>query len=57
MRAGTMKRFAWLAVALLLTVMIGVALASESSTDTYIKDLKSDNPEVRAKAAYELGCG
>jgi hypothetical protein len=57
MKARTMKRFAWLAVALLLTVMIGVSLASESSTDTYIKDLKSDNPEVRAKAAYELGCG
>jgi hypothetical protein len=57
MKARTMKRFAWLAVALLLTVMIGVSLASESSTETYIKDLKSDNPEVRAKAAYELGCG
>ena len=52
-----MKRFAWLAVALLLTVMIGVSLAAESSTETYIKDLKSDDPEVRAKAAFELGCG
>jgi hypothetical protein len=57
MKAGKMKRFAWLAVALLLTVMIGVSLAAESSTDTHIKDLKSDNPEARAKAAYELGCG
>ena len=52
-----MKRFALLAVALLLTVLIGVSLAADSSTDNYIKDLKSDNPEVRAKAAYELGCG
>jgi hypothetical protein len=57
MKARRMKRFAWLAVALLLTVMIGVSLAADSSTDTYIKDLKSDDPEVRAKAAYELGCG
>jgi hypothetical protein len=57
MKARKMKRFAWFAVALLLTIMIGAALASESSTDTHIKDLKSDNPEVRAKAAYELGCG
>jgi hypothetical protein len=57
MKVRKMKRFAWPAVALLLTVMIGVALAAESSTDTYIKDLKSDNPEVRAKAAFELGCG
>ncbi len=57
MKARKMKRFAWPAVALLLTVMMGVALAAESSTDTYIKDLKSDNPEVRAIAAFELGCG
>jgi len=57
MKARKMKRFAWSAVALLLTVMMGVALAAESSTDTYIKDLKSDNPEVRAIAAFELGCG
>lgn len=57
MKAKEMKRFAWPIVALLLTVMLGVSLASESSTDTYIKDLKSDNPEVRAKAAFELGCG
>ena len=57
MKARKMKRFAWLAMALLLTVMIGVSLAAESSTETYIKDIKSDNPEVRAKAAYELGCG
>ncbi len=57
MKARKMKRFAWPAVALLFTVMIGVSLASESSTDTYIKDLKSDKPEVRAKAAFELGCG
>jgi len=57
MKARKMKRFAWPAVGLLLTVMIGVSLAADSSTDTYIKDLKSDNPEVRAKAAFELGCG
>lgn len=26
------------------------------STDQYIKDLKNDDPEVRAKAAFNLGC-
>ncbi|MDQ1285842.1 MAG: hypothetical protein QG663_1266 [Thermodesulfobacteriota bacterium] len=26
------------------------------STDQHIKNLKSDDPEVRAKAAFELGC-
>ncbi|MGB9617598.1 MAG: hypothetical protein ACP5LD_03455 [Desulfomonilaceae bacterium] len=29
---------------------------AESSTDQYIKDLKSADPEVRANAAFELGC-
>lgn len=56
MKAWKMKRFAWPAAALLLAVMIGVSLA-ESPVDTHIKDLKSDNPEVRAKAAFDLGCG
>jgi len=57
MKARKMKRLAWSAAAILLGVMIGVSLAAESSIDTHIKDLKSDNPEVRAKAAFELGCG
>jgi hypothetical protein len=26
------------------------------STDQHIKDLKSDDQDVRAKAAFELGC-
>ena len=25
--------------------------------DRYVKDLKSPDPKVRSKAAYELGCG
>jgi hypothetical protein len=51
-----MKRFVWPAAALLFAVMIGISLAADS-VDNHIKDLKSDNPEVRAKAAFELGCG
>ncbi len=57
MKAGKMKRFAWFVVALLLSVMVGSALAAESAIDRHIKDLKSDKPEVRAKAAFDLGCG
>ena len=57
MKAGKMKRFSWLVVALLLSVMVGGALALELPLDRNIKDLKSDKPEVRAKAAFELGCG
>ncbi len=56
MKARKMKRFAWPAAALLLAVMIGVSLAGDA-IDNHIKDLKSDNPEVRAKAAFDLGCG
>ncbi len=57
MKATKMKRFAWPAAALLLAVLIGGSLAGASDVDTNLKDLKSDNPEVRAKAAFDLGCG
>jgi hypothetical protein len=39
-------------VGLLLTVVVAMA----SSVDKYIMDLKNQDPEIRAKAAYELGC-
>jgi len=43
----------------LVTVLsiFAVALALASAIDTHIKNLKHKDPEVRAKAAYELGCG
>jgi hypothetical protein len=31
--------------------------ADDTSVDRHIQDLKKDDPAVRAKAAYELGCG
>ncbi len=37
--------------------IIALTLAFASSIDTHIKNLKHKDPEVRAKAAYELGCG
>jgi hypothetical protein len=44
-------------VAAVLTCwLIGISVVHAGSVDQYIQDLKSDNPEVRAKAAYELGC-
>jgi hypothetical protein len=57
MKARKMKRYTWSALMLLLALMVGVSVAAESSIDTHIKDLKSDKPDVRAKAAFELGCG
>lgn len=32
------------------------SVAAETSTDRYIKELGSKDPETRANAAYELGC-
>lgn len=56
-RGYDMKRLVWAAAAVLLVTTIGVALAEESTIGTYIRDLKSEDADVRAKAAYELGCG
>jgi hypothetical protein len=46
---------------LMLAVFFALAGATwaldDATTDRYIKDLKNENPKVRAKAAYELGCG
>ncbi|MBI4962992.1 MAG: hypothetical protein HY913_06940 [Desulfomonile tiedjei] len=52
-----MKRYWYQAAVILTCCFMGIALAGAGSVDQYINDLKSDNPEVRAKAAYELGCG
>jgi hypothetical protein len=52
-----MKRV-FLAVAILFfAAMAANSFASDASVDNHIKNLKSDNPEVRANAAHELGCG
>jgi hypothetical protein len=52
-----MRRTFFHAAAVVAALIAGTALVFASSIDTYIQDLKSDKPEVRAKAAYELGCG
>lgn len=55
-----MKRLLWIAAAVVIAAMAGISAASDPSDtkiDNYIKDLKSDNLEVRVKAAHELGCG
>lgn len=52
-----MKRFVFAAATVFFVAMIGAALAEQSSIDTQIKDLKVGDADVRAKAAYDLGCG
>ncbi len=36
---------------------LGFSIAAADSVDTHINNLKNENPEIRAKAAYDLGCG
>jgi|GEM_PF-1070087 hypothetical protein len=52
-----MKRVFLLVAIVLISSIAAVAVAAESSIDKHLKDLKNKNPEVRAEAAYELGCG
>lgn len=40
----------------LVLSLLSIAVALAGSVETYIQELKSDDPSVRAKAAYELGC-
>lgn len=34
-----------------------VSMADDTAVDKHITDLKSSDAQVRAKAAFELGCG
>lgn len=52
-----MKRLVELTLMLALGLSVFAAMAWASSVDKYIKELKDGNPDVRANAAYELGCG
>jgi len=52
-----MKRVFLLVAIVLIGSIAAIAVAAESSIDKHLKDLKNKNPEVRAEAAYELGCG
>jgi hypothetical protein len=50
-------KFIGVFLALLIAVFLFQPLhVFADSTDQHIKNLKSDDPEVRAKAAFDLGC-
>lgn len=51
-----MRRFLFQAV-VALVLLSATLLWAGDSIDKHIQDLKHSNPDVRAKAAYELGCG
>ncbi len=51
-----MKKILRQLTALVIMCLLTVVVAMASSVDNYINDLKNQDPEVRAKAAYELGC-
>ena len=52
-----MRRTVFRAFASIIVLIAAPALVFASSIDNYIQDLKNESPDVRAKAAYELGCG
>lgn len=51
-----MRRFLLQAVLVTVVSILAALLAFASAIDTHIRNLKDKDPEVRAKAAYELGC-
>jgi hypothetical protein len=52
-----MKR-STLIISVILAALAGwVCGALADTTDSYINQLKDPNPDVRAKAAFELSCG
>jgi len=52
-----MKRSAIAASVILAVLTVWVCTAVADTTDSYINQLKDPNPDVRAKAAFELSCG
>jgi hypothetical protein len=52
-----MKRFLSATTVVMIGLIVAVCMAEDSSVDKYLKDLKSKDPEIRATAAFELGCG
>ena len=46
-----------IAVGIALFMLLATGWAPAGQVDKYLKELSSDDREVRANAAYELGCG
>ncbi len=52
-----MKRI-FLSLLVLIVVVTSLTFAADDgAVDKHIADLKSSDPAVRAKAAFDLGCG
>ncbi|MCL5124733.1 MAG: hypothetical protein M1511_09610 [Deltaproteobacteria bacterium] len=51
-----MRIFSAFFAVLLFLCFVHPQLALCDSTDKHIQDLKSEDPDVRAKAAFDLGC-
>jgi hypothetical protein len=52
-----MKHIVNIWVALMIVCVVVVSMAYAETSDTFIKQLKDSSPEVRGKAAQELGYG
>ncbi len=51
-----MKRILGLSTVVVLALLIAIPVAWATSVDEHIAALKNSDPNVRANAAYELGC-
>jgi hypothetical protein len=52
-----MRRWALVTPVILAALVAWGCGAWADTTDSYINQLKDPNPDVRAKAAFELSCG
>lgn len=52
-----MKQSALVLSVILAALGMWACGAAADTTDSYINQLKDPNPDVRAKAAFELSCG
>ncbi|MEW6114208.1 MAG: hypothetical protein AB1664_18890 [Thermodesulfobacteriota bacterium] len=52
-----MRRFSLIAALLIFALATGIGSVTARDVDDSIKSLKDPDPAVRARAAYDLGCG
>lgn len=52
-----MRRVLLACLALILVANVSAYALDDATVDKYIQDLKNADPGIRAKAAYDLGCG
>jgi HEAT repeat protein len=52
-----MRKFSLIAALLIFALATGIGSVMARDVDVSLKDLKDQDPAVRSRAAYDLGCG